>query len=183
MVILASAKMFADGLVETGKSLGIDEFVLVQWIAPLASESPEIIVATLFALKGNPTVGMSAIISATVNQWTLLIGSIPLVYSASLGTLTGMPMDARQAEEIFLTSAQAIAAVVLVSRLRVSVWDGAILFVLFFTQLFFTEPWIRYTYAAIYLAIAVLFPVFHSGRRAGIRSLIPRAFRQLRSPT
>ena len=39
--IVASAEPFADGLIELGESLGIDEFILVQWLAPLASESPE----------------------------------------------------------------------------------------------------------------------------------------------
>ena len=37
-VIFAAAEPFAAGLVQTGKSAGIDEFILVQWVAPLASE-------------------------------------------------------------------------------------------------------------------------------------------------
>ena len=48
-VILVTAKPFVDSLVETGLELGIDEFILIQWIAPLASESPEIIIAILFS--------------------------------------------------------------------------------------------------------------------------------------
>ncbi len=92
-------------------------------------------------------------------------------------------MDARQTEEILLTSAQAIAGVVLISRLRISIWDALILFTLFFTQLFFTQPWVRYMYAGVYLGIAVFFPIFHGERRAGIRDLIPRAVGQLRSPS
>ncbi|MFN8558244.1 MAG: hypothetical protein U0531_13180 [Dehalococcoidia bacterium] len=36
-VILASAEPFAEGLVHSGTALGIDEFLLVQWVAPLAS--------------------------------------------------------------------------------------------------------------------------------------------------
>jgi H+/gluconate symporter-like permease len=47
--ILLSAEHFADALVETGTRLGIDHFLLVQWVAPLASESPELIVACLYA--------------------------------------------------------------------------------------------------------------------------------------
>ena len=32
--------LFVESLIETGRHLGIDEFVLIQWIAPLASETP-----------------------------------------------------------------------------------------------------------------------------------------------
>lgn len=40
---------FADSLVTAGTDLGIDEFLLVQWVAPLAAEAPELIVALMFA--------------------------------------------------------------------------------------------------------------------------------------
>jgi cation:H+ antiporter len=46
VVILLSAERFADGLVQTGNQLGISPF-LVQWVAPLASEAPELLVAGL----------------------------------------------------------------------------------------------------------------------------------------
>ncbi|HYE71962.1 MAG TPA: sodium:calcium antiporter, partial [Blastocatellia bacterium] len=83
-VIWLSAEPFAEGLVHTGRSYGIDEFLLVQWLAPLASESPEAVIAILFAIKGKGSTGIGALISSKVNQWTLLIGAIPLVYSISL---------------------------------------------------------------------------------------------------
>ena len=46
-IILVAAEPFVEGLIETGTDLGIDEFLLIQWLAPLASESPEIIIAVL----------------------------------------------------------------------------------------------------------------------------------------
>ncbi len=39
-VIVVAAEPFVEALVETGEELGIDQFILIQWIAPLASESP-----------------------------------------------------------------------------------------------------------------------------------------------
>jgi cation:H+ antiporter len=36
-------------LVQTGNQLGISPFFLVQWVAPLASEAPELLVAGLYA--------------------------------------------------------------------------------------------------------------------------------------
>src|SRR5581483_2660846 len=43
LVILACAEHFATALVDTGQTFGISEFFLVQWLAPLASEAPELL--------------------------------------------------------------------------------------------------------------------------------------------
>src|SRR5207244_14317 len=75
-VIFGSAEPFAESLVSTGRTAGIDEFVLVQWLAPFASEAPEFILAGLLALRGRHDAGMTILISSKVNQWTLLIGSL-----------------------------------------------------------------------------------------------------------
>ena len=37
---------FVESLIHIGGTLGIDEYYLIQWLAPLASESPEIIIAS-----------------------------------------------------------------------------------------------------------------------------------------
>src|SRR5947209_8921475 len=44
-LVLLAAEPLAGALVEGGKALGVDEFLLVQWLAPIASESPELLVA------------------------------------------------------------------------------------------------------------------------------------------
>ena len=158
-VIFAAAEPFAEGLVETGESLGIDEFILVQWVAPLASESPEFILAGLLALRGRHDAGMTILISSKVNQWTLLIGSLPLAYSISGGTLDPLEFDARQSEEIFLTAGQSLFAVAILFTLSMSRWEAALLFLLFITQFVFTEGSIRVAYGVLYcvLAVAILF--------------------------
>src|SRR5699024_7545501 len=51
-IILSSAEPFAEALVTSGSALGIDSYFLVQWLAPLASEAPEFIIAVMFALRG-----------------------------------------------------------------------------------------------------------------------------------
>lgn len=158
LVILASAEPFADGLVEVGKAMNIDEFVLVQWVAPIASESPEILIAAIFTLQGNGAAAMMALISAKVNQWTLLVGCIPVVYSISLGEPAALAMDVRQQEEFLLTAAQSLFAVVLFIDRRMS-WQGALLlFVLFASQLFIPSVQARYIFSFVYLGLTfVLF--------------------------
>ena len=39
-VIVIAAEPFVEGLVEAGEGLGVDDFILIQWVAPLASETP-----------------------------------------------------------------------------------------------------------------------------------------------
>src|SRR5439155_9138599 len=73
-----SAAPFADGLVHTGRRLGIDEFLLVQWLAPLASEAPEFLIAAVLAIRGKATAALGLLLSAKLNQWTLLVGSLPV---------------------------------------------------------------------------------------------------------
>src|SRR3989304_806397 len=84
-VIFASAEPFAEGLVDTGKQFDINEFLLVQWLGPLASESPEFILAGMMAARGRHGAAMTILIASKVNQWTLLIGSLPPAYAISRG--------------------------------------------------------------------------------------------------
>lgn len=133
-VIILCAEPFAESLVASGETLGISEFVLVQWLAPLASEAPELLVAVLFAWRLNTDAALGALVSSKVNQWTLLVGSLPLVFAVSSGALHGLPVDALQREELFLTAAQSVFAIAVLSNLRMSVREAWTLFGLFAAQ-------------------------------------------------
>ncbi|GLY39376.1 hypothetical protein Amsp01_054000 [Amycolatopsis sp. NBRC 101858] len=109
-VILACAEPFAHNLIAAGTRLGIDRFLLVQWLAPLASEAPEFIVAILFAIRGNAGAAIGTLISSKVNQWTLLVGSLPPAYLLGGGG-AGLHLDARQIEEFLLTATQTLLGV------------------------------------------------------------------------
>src|SRR4029450_7322959 len=104
------AEPFADGLVHVGRNYGIDEFLLVQWVAPLASEAPEFAIPILFAVRGRPSVGLGAVISSKVNEWTLLVGALPVAFVAAGGGWHGLPLDARHGAELVLNSAQSLLA-------------------------------------------------------------------------
>jgi cation:H+ antiporter len=168
VAIYLSAEPFAEGLLATGRRFGIEEFLLVQWLAPLASESPEFIVAIVFALRGNPGASMGTLVSSKVNQWTLLIGMLPAAYSLSAGHLGAMHLDARQAEEIFLTAAQSLFAIAVLANLSFSLAEAGILFALFATQLFFTDPVFRYAYGAAYIALAAAWLIASRSSRQGL---------------
>ncbi len=155
-VIFGSAERFAEALVHVGKSAGIDEFLLVQWLAPLASEAPEVLIACILTLRGDAQAGMGAMVSSKVNQWTLLVGTLPLVYSVSAGAPSALHLDARQVEEILLTSAQSLFALAVLANLRLSRLEAGTLFVLFAAQLVFPSTQVRYGFAALYLVLGAL---------------------------
>jgi cation:H+ antiporter len=176
--IWLSAEPFAEGLVATGKSYHVSEFLLVQWLAPLASESPEVVIALMFAFKGKGSTGIGALISSKINQWTLLVGAIPLVYALSKGALEPMILDHRQNEELLLTSAQSLFAVVVISDFRFALWDALLLLILFLAQWilpialsllglggYVSDETVRYYLAFGYLALALLLLLQSTQRR------------------
>jgi cation:H+ antiporter len=165
VVIWLSAEPFAEGLKATGKAYGVNEFLLVQWLAPLASESPEAMIALLFALKGKGSVGMGALISSKVNQWTLLVGAIPLAYGLAAGGLAPMILDARQKEELLLTSSQSLFAAVVISDFRFALWEAILLLALFTAQLLMPQANIRYIFCGLYLVATVALLVASKTRR------------------
>lgn len=136
LAILLNAEPFSENLVATGAMLHINEFLLVQWLAPIASEAPEFIVALMFASRGSAALALGSLLSSKLNQWTLLVGMIPGVYAVSSGSASvPINLDAHQFQEIFLTAAQSIFAVALIANLRLNSREGCLLFILFAAQL------------------------------------------------
>ena len=154
-VILAAAEPFVEALIETGGEIGIDKFILIRWIAPLASEAPEIIIAVLFSLRANPVAGLSTLVSAEVNQLTLLIGSMVIVFSISAGQVLSFPLVDRQLAEFILLTAVSAFAILIIARRVVSWHAGVALLGLFVVHLFFVEPFERYLFAFIYFGLAL----------------------------
>lgn len=133
-IILGSAEPFAEAMINAGRALGINEFLLIQWLAPLASEAPAVSVAILFVLNGRASGGLVTMISDKVNQWTLLVGMLPLAVSVGAGGVTSLPLDARQLEEFFLTASQSLFGVALLMRLRFTLLSATALALLFLVQ-------------------------------------------------
>jgi cation:H+ antiporter len=164
VIIIAAAHPFTEALKELGEEVGISEFLLIQWIAPLASESPEMLVASLLAWRGRAAVGMGALISSKVNQWTLLIGTLPLAFmlsSGDWGLTNGLPLDHRQREEILLTAAQSAFAIAVFVNLKMAPREALALFVLFATQLAITNEQARIVYSFVYIGLCIVLLALH----------------------
>src|SRR3954453_4799943 len=161
LVILLCAEPFAESLVGAGGGLGVSPFLLVQWLAPLASEAPELLVACLFAWRLNTNGGLGTLVSSKVNQWTLLVGSLPIVFVVFGGARSGLPLDSLQREELFLTAAQSAFAVTVLANRSLSVREALALFGLFASQFVLgavlpehLRAWERVGVGIIYLVLA-----------------------------
>ena len=173
-IILTSAEPFAEALVASGESLGIDSYFLVQWLAPLASEAPEFIIAAMFALRGMGGAAIGTLIASKVNQWSLLVGSLPIAHFAGGGGL-GLPLDGRQIEEFTLTATQTILGVAIILALRFH-WAPALgLAALFGLQFFVTDTSGRYILSAIQAVLAIVFLILH---RSDILPTLAAPFRR-----
>lgn len=133
-IIVLEAEPFAESLVGTASAIGVNHFFLIQWVSPLAGELPEMVIAVLFTLSLRPGHALGALVSDKINQWTLLLGALPLVFAYGAGHFAALPLGPRQSEELFLTAAQSLFAVMLLVRLRFTLVSAMVLLVLFLGQ-------------------------------------------------
>ncbi|WP_049929215.1 sodium:calcium antiporter [Halopiger goleimassiliensis] len=184
LVIFVAVEPFAHGLEEVGTNVGIPPFFMIQWIAPLASESPELIVVAYLVNKARSTAGFNALISSKLNQWTLLIGTLVLVYSLGLGQYGTLAFDQKQAGEIWITAAQSLFAVALLIDFEITAREAVALLVLFLSQVLLEFAMIRdlvalpideyqvlLVYTAVYVVLALALFVH---RREQFRHLLGR---------
>ncbi len=101
-----------------------------------------------------------------------VVGALPIAFSIASGTLRGLPLDARQTEELWLTSAQSLLATLLIAHLRIRRREALILATLFLGQLAFPSTEVRYAFLVLYLMTFVGFLVGDAARRRAFFSLL-----------
>jgi cation:H+ antiporter len=180
-VIFLCADAFADALVASGSRLGISDFFLVQWVAPLASEAPELIIATIYAWRLRAAVGLGALVSSKVNQWTLLVGSLPIAFAVASSSVHGLPLGGAERQELALTAAQSLFGVAVLGNLEVSTAEAISLFTLFTSEFLLAAALpghelgpVRYAYTTVYLVAAVVILVV---KRRDTVALVEDGFR------
>lgn len=166
------AEPFKDALEHTSLALGISEYVVIQWIAPLASEAPEVVVAILLVLESRSTEALAVLVASKVNQFTLLVGCIPFAYGWARGDGAALPLDRHQVAEVAVTGGQTLFAAATVANRTLGAKGGLSLFGLFLAQLAVSafveikfngqpvdkehyETLSRWIFAGLYTALAV----------------------------
>jgi cation:H+ antiporter len=135
----------------------------------------------LFAWRLQTDAALGALVSSKVNQWTLLVGSLPLVFAIASKSLHGLPIAGSQRLELLLTAAQSLFAVALIANLRMSVREAWWIFGLFFVQFIASvvagehlhEEFLVAT-SAIYLVVGCWLLVQH---RMAVAALVRDGFR------
>ena len=155
LILYLVAHPFVDSLMALAVTVGISEYVFIQWVAPFLSEFPEFLSAYRWArtVRHAPMALMN-VVSSNINQWTVLAGMIPVVYSLSLGHLAAVPFDGMHRHEILLTILQSLLGMVLLMNMRYSWWEALVLFVLWFVQ--FCVPSLRVQVIEAYVVLIVL---------------------------
>lgn len=126
-MIFTAVEPFAHGLETIGLAHDVPPSFTVQWIAPLASESPELIVVAVLVNEASSTAGFNALISSKLDQWTLLIGTPAVVYSIALGQVGTPTFDTKQSVEIWLTAARSLFALAILINFEISVLEAVAL--------------------------------------------------------
>ncbi|MBN1503641.1 MAG: hypothetical protein JW952_01115 [Candidatus Eisenbacteria bacterium] len=153
--IMFIARPFLHSMLGLATALGVSQFVFVQWVAPFLSEFPEKVSAFYWArtVRKAPMAFMN-MVSSNINQWTILVAMIPIVYSLSCGGYSTIVFDAHQKTEILLTMAQSILGFLLLANMEFRAFEAGGLFCLWLVQ--FMRPELREEITVIYFAWVAL---------------------------
>ena len=155
LILYFVAHPFVDSLMALAVTVGISEYVFIQWVAPFLSEFPEFLSAFRWARTvHHAPMALMNVVSSNINQWTVLAGMIPLVYSVSLGHVAAIPFDGMHRHEILLTILQSLLGMILLMNMRYTWWEALVVFVMWFVQ--FCVPSLRVAMIAAYGALIVL---------------------------
>ena len=152
--VLVTAEPFADAVLLTGTSVGVSPYLLVQWLVPLATEMPELVVAFVLIQHERAGQAVAVLLSSAVSQWTLALGSLPLAFAAGVGH-GPLPLLGREKVELALTMAQGLLAVAVLVTLRLERRDAVMMLVLFAIQLALPSALVRAALTLAYLVLAV----------------------------
>ena len=173
-VILLTAVPFGDAVLGSGAMVGISPYLLLQWIVPVATETPELVVAFVLLTHGRGGQSAAVLLAGAVSQYTLALGTLPLAYLAGAGA-GPLPLPGRERVELLLSIGVALYAVASLITLRLSRGDTAIMLGLFSAQFLLPAVITRLALALAFLAIAVDVLVHERRSRArAVRCAVPR---------
>jgi len=164
-VILLTAVPFGDAVLGTGALVGISPYLLLQWIVPLATETPELVIAGVLLVHGRGGDSVAVLLAGAVSQLTLAMGSLPLAYVLGAGT-GPLPLQPREQVELLLTAGVALYAVASLVTLRLSRGDSSIMLALFAAQFLLPGVLTRLLFAIAFWAVALDVLIAERGRVA-----------------
>ena len=138
-LIYFTAEPFLASLLAVSASLGVPNFVFVQWVAPFVSEFPEKVSAFYWARTvERASTALMNMVSSNLNQWTLLAAMLPIVYSISIGAPSTIHFDGQQELELLMTLGQAVLGCLFLMDMRLAWWEATALFGMWLVQFLFS---------------------------------------------
>jgi cation:H+ antiporter len=134
----------------------------------VATEAPEFVVVAVLVANRRPAQGLALFLAASVSQWTLAMGALPIAFFAGGGG-TSMPLDAHQHLELGFTIALTLFAVAALVSLRPERVDAALIIGIVALQLVYPTAFIQLAAAFVFLVFAI--DLFVARRRA-VRPLL-----------
>ena len=171
-VVVTIANPFADALLATGTSLGINPYLLIQSIVPAATETPEFVVVAVLVANRRPAQGIALLLASSVSQSTLAMGALPFAYVAGGGGMS-IPLAGRELVELSVTIGLTLFAVAALSVLRSARFDAWLVVGVFAVQFLYPYPVVRIAAAFVFLVYAI--DLFLAHRRA-VPPLLRTAF-------
>lgn len=150
VLLYFTAHPFLESMLAMAVFLGISDFVFVQWVAPFLSEFPEKLSAFMWARGGKAPMALMNMVSSNINQWTVLVAMIPIVYSLSQGKISAIHFDHHQQVEILLTIVQSLLGFLLLANMEFEWFEALSLFGLWLIQFLF--PQTREAMIFVYIA-------------------------------
>lgn len=142
VIIYFTAHPFLNSMLAIAVTMGVSQFVFVQWVSPFLSEFPEKLSAFYWAKKVTKApMALINFVSSSINQWTILVAMIPFIYSFGLGRFASVVFDDHQKLEILLTIVQSYLGFLFLASMEFSFVEAACLFILWLAQ--FLMPDIR----------------------------------------
>ena len=172
VVVITIGNPFADALLQTGTSLGLDPYLLIQSVVPAATEAPEFVVVSILVINHRPAQGLALFLASSVSQWTLGMGALPLAYAAGGGGIS-MPLAAREQLEVGFTIAVTLFVVAALATLRPERVDAYLMLSVFVVQLIYPSPFIRFAATFVLLVFAIDLLI---ARRHFVRPLLRSGF-------
>jgi len=154
VAVFFTARAFPGELLRAGRAFSIDPYLLIQWVIPLFTEAPELVVAAALVLYRRPAQGVALLLAASVTQSTLAFASIPAAYLLGGGG-SALPLSGRERVELLLTAATTLMAVAALASLEPGRTDGWIMVAVFGIQTIFPSWPVRLFAAMALLVFAV----------------------------
>ena len=161
VLIYVAAEPFLGSLFALSTMIGVPTFVFIQWMAPVVSEFPEGLSTFYWARTVHRApMALMNMVSSNINQWTLLVAMLPVVYSISSGVPTAIPLDDQQVLEGVMTMGQQLVGMLFLVNMELAWWEAAALFALWFVQFVFsafegTTAWGRFSGdVRVYITVA-----------------------------